>query len=546
MTASIAESKPGQLSHRQILTVLSGLMLGMLLAALDQTIMASAMKTIADQLNGQTIQAWATTAYLITATISTPLYGKLSDIFGRKPMYLTAISFFLLGSILSGFASTMYELAAYRAVQGLGAGGLMSLALAIIADMVSPRERSKYQSYFMGVWGLSSVAGPVVGGFFAGLDDFAGLEGWRWVFLLNVPIALVALAVVAKFLNVPHVPVRQKVDYVGAITLAIGLVPLLIIAEQGRQWGWGSGRALTMYAIGVVGIIAFIINERRMGDAALLPLRLFKRQTFSMVNALNFIMGIGMFGALISLPLYLQIVKGASPTESGLMTLPLTFGILAAAIISGRFISKTGRYKIYPLFGLGILTLSMFLFGMITVDTPLWATMLIMTLAGAGLGLNMQPLILAIQNDVEPKDIGVATSSATFFRSIGGTVGTAVFLSILFTLVGDRINDAFGAVRTDPAFMAALTENPQFAGTLQGGIDLNNTSFLNDLNPVLARPILTGFANSLDTVFMVGGFVVLVAFALIWFLKEAPLSTKSGIERAAEEAEAKLEAAAAH
>ncbi|WP_436493339.1 MDR family MFS transporter [Actinokineospora sp. HUAS TT18] len=535
MTAPASVATPGQLSHRQILTVLSGLMLGMLLAALDQTIMASAMKTIADQLHGQTIQAWATTAYLITATISTPLYGKLSDIFGRKPMYLTAISFFLLGSVLSGIAGSMYELAAYRAVQGLGAGGLMSLALAIIADMVSPRERSKYQSYFMGVWGLSSVAGPVVGGFFAGLDDFAGLAGWRWVFLLNVPIALVALAVVAKYLNVPHKPVPQKVDYLGAIALTVGLVPLLIVAEQGRVWGWDSGRSLAMYATGVIGLLWFVWNERRMGDAALLPLRLFQRQAFSLLNVVNFIMGVGMFGMMMSLPLYLQIVKGASPTESGLMTLPLTFGILFAAIASGRVISRTGRYRIFPIIGLGVTAVSMFLFAQIGVDTSLTASMLIMLLAGAGLGLCMQPLILAIQNDVEPKDIGVATSSATFFRSIGGTVGTAVFLSILFTVVGGRISSAFDSVRTDQAFLAALRENPQFAGQLQGGgIDLNNTAFLNDIDPTLARPILTGFSSSLDTVFLVGGFVVLVAFVLIWFLKEAPLSNKSGLQRMAE------------
>ncbi|MGQ0837175.1 MDR family MFS transporter [Actinokineospora sp.] len=545
MSAPVSEAPPGQLSHRQILTVMSGLMLGMLLAALDQTIMASAMKTIADQLNGQTIQAWATTAYLITATISTPLYGKLSDIFGRKPMYLTAITFFLLGSVLSGLANSMYELAAYRAVQGLGAGGLMSLALAIIADMVPPRERSKYQGYFMAVWGLSSVAGPVVGGFFAGLDEFAGIEGWRWVFLLNLPIALVALVVVARYLNVPHRRIPQKVDYWGAIALTVGLVPLLIIAEQGRTWGWDSARAIAMYAIGAVGLAAFLSIERRMGDAALLPLRLFRRPVFALANFVNFIMGIGMFGMLMSLPLYLQIVKGASPTESGLMTLPLTFGILAAAIGSGQLISRTGRYRIYPIIGLGAISASLFLFAQVGVDTPLWATMLVMVLAGIGLGLCMQTLILAIQNDVPVKDMGVATSSATFFRSIGGTVGTAVFLSILFTVVGDRITDAFGSVRTDPAFLAALQQNPQFAGSLQGGggIDLNNTAFLNEIDPVLARPILTGFSSSLDTVFLVGGFVVLVAFALIWFLKESPLSDKSGIERAADEEAA---AAAGH
>ncbi|EWC59523.1 multidrug transporter, MFS superfamily [Actinokineospora spheciospongiae] len=532
MSTTVSDAAPGQLGHRQIMTVLSGLLLGMLLAALDQTIMSSAMKTIADQLHGQTIQAWATTAYLITATISTPLYGKLSDIYGRKPMYLTAISVFLLGSVLSGIANSMYELAAFRAVQGLGAGGLMSLALAIIADLVSPRERSKYQGYFMGVWGLSSVAGPVVGGFFAGLDSFGGFEGWRWVFLINIPIALVALVVVARYLNVPHKRVPQRVDYWGAVTLTVGLVPLLIIAEQGREWGWASGRAFLMYGVGVLGLAAFVAVEKRMGDAALLPLRLFRRPMFSLTNAVNFIMGVGMFGMMMSLPLYLQIVKGATPTASGLMTLPMTFGILVAAMGSGAIITKTGRYKKFPIIGLGVLTASMFAFATIGVDTPLWLIMLIMVGAGAGLGLNMQTLVLVVQNDAPPKDMGVATSSATFFRSIGGTVGTAVFLSILFSVVGDRITDAFASARTDPAFLAAAAQNPGFSPAT--GVDLNNTEFLTTLDPALARPILTGFASSLDTVFLVGGFTVLVAFALIWFLKEVPLSMKSGIERAAD------------
>jgi EmrB/QacA subfamily drug resistance transporter len=526
------------LSHREIMTVLAGLMLGMLLAALDMTIMASATKTIADQLHGQTIQAWVTTAYLITSTISTPLYGKLSDILGRKPMYLSAITLFLAGSVLSGMSNSMYELAAFRALQGLGAGGLMSLALAIIADMVSPRERSRYQGYFMGIWGISSVAGPVVGGFFAGAGTFAGIDGWRWVFLVNVPIGIIALIVVAKFLNVPHTKVNHRVDYWGAGALTVALVPLLIVAEQGREWGWDSGKALLMYAIGAIGIVAFIAIERMMKDEALLPMRLFRRPVFSLSNAINFVMGLGMFGMMMSLPLYLQIVKGATPTESGLLTLPMTAGILVASMGSGILISKTGRYKRFPIVGLAIVSTSMFLFAQIGVDTPMGQIMAVMALAGVGLGLCMQTLILAIQNDVAAKDMGVATSSATFFRSIGGTVGTAVFLSILFSVVGGHIASAFASVRTDPAFLAALQQNPDFAQSLRGGgsgLDLNNTEFLNTLDPTLARPILSGFAESIDTVFMVGGFVVLVAFVLVWFLKEVPLSDKSGIQRAADD-----------
>ncbi|TDV40691.1 MDR family MFS transporter [Actinophytocola oryzae] len=541
------QGERGALSHRQIMTILAGLMMGMLLAALDMTIMGSATKTIADQLHGQTIQAWVTTAYLITSTISTPLYGKLSDILGRKPMYLTAISLFLAGSLLSVFANSMYELAAFRAVQGLGAGGLMSLVFAIIADIVSPRERGRYSGYFMAVWGTSSVLGPVIGGFFAGADTILGIDGWRWVFLVNVPVGIVALFVVAKVLNVPHTKVDHRVDYWGAAALTVTLVPLLIIAEQGREWGWASPAALTMYAIGAFGLIAFVAIERWMKDEALLPLRLFRRPTFTLTNIINFVMGLGMFGMMMSLPLYLQIVKGATPTESGLLTLPMTAGILTASMGSGILISKTGHYKRFPVIGLGLLSVAMFLFSTIGVDTPMWQTMLIMGLAGLGLGQCMQTLILAIQNDAPPRDMGVATSAATFFRSIGGTVGTAVFLSILFSVVGGKIANAFLSVRTDPAFLAALQQNPQFAQGVQSGsgLDLNNTEFLNSLDPTLARPILTGFADSIDTVFMIGGFVTLVAFVLIWFLKETPLSERSGIQRSDDQAEEDAAAASA-
>jgi EmrB/QacA subfamily drug resistance transporter len=522
--AGVAALEDGKLTHRQIMTVLSGLMLGMLLAALDMTIMGTANKTIADQLHGQTIQAWVTTAYLITSTISTPLYGKLSDIYGRKPMYLTAISLFLVGSVLGGVANSMYELAAFRALQGLGAGGLMSLALAIIADMVPPRERSRYQGYFMAVWGISSVAGPVVGGFFAGVHTFLGIAGWRWVFLVNVPVGIVALIVVTKFLNVPHRKVEHRIDYWGAATLAIGLVPLLIVAEQGREWGWGSAASLTMYLIGALGLAAFLYAESKMGDEALIPLRLFRFSVFSLSNTVNFIMGVGMFGMMMSLPLYLQIVKGASPTESGLLTLPMTAGILTAAMSSGVAISKTGRYKVFPVVGLGLLAGVMFLFGRIGTDTPMWWLMVLMLFAGAGLGLCMQTLVLSVQNVVPPKDMGVATSSATFFRSIGGTVGTAVFLSVLFTVVIDRLS-GFGGGRAAP--------------------DLNDTSFLARMTPEQKRPILDAFSHGIDTVFTLGAIVILVAFALIWFLKEVPLSMKSGIQRRDEEAHAEQEAAAA-
>ncbi|GGP35909.1 MDR family MFS transporter [Saccharothrix coeruleofusca] len=548
-----ATTPPGAalLTHRQILTILSGLLMGMFLAALDQMIVATAMKTIADELNGQTVQAWATTAYLITATISTPLYGKLSDIYGRKPLYLTAISLFLVGSLLCGIANSMYELAAFRAVQGLGAGGLMSLAFAILADITSPRERSRYAAYFMIVFGTSSVAGPVVGGLFAGMETFLGTAGWRWVFLINVPIALVALAVVAKVLNVPHKRVDHRVDYLGALMLAVGLVPLLVVAEQGREWGWASTTAVAMYVVGVLGLIGFVLAERRMGDEALLPLRLFRKQTFSMGNTINFVLGAGMFGGMVSIPLYLQIVKGYSATDAGLMMLPMTLGIMSAANISGRITAVTGRYKIFPVIGFAVLTVTLFVFSRVGVDTPVWQPLVLMFSMGIGLGLCMQTLLIAIQNAAEPRDMGVATSSATFFRQIGGTVGTAVFLSILFSTVTTKIAEALREAFGRPEFQAALArpENREFAASLQSGgsgMSLDNTEFLTTLDPVLARPFLEGFSEAIGTVFVVGGVVTAVGFAIVWFLREVPLSTRSNLERVRDEEEAAAPPVAVH
>ncbi|MYW93935.1 MFS transporter [Amycolatopsis rubida] len=540
-TAEGGATTNGRLSHRQILTVLSGLMLGMFLAALDQTIVSSAMKTIADELHGQSLQAWATTAYLITATLSTPLYGKLSDLFGRKPMYLTAISLFLAGSLASAMAGSMYELAAFRAFQGLGAGGLMSLALAIITDITSPRERSRYQGYFMAVFGVSSVAGPVVGGFFAGLDSFAGLTGWRWVFMVNVPIALAALVVVSKVLNLPHTRVDQKVDFLGAGALTVGLVPLLLVAEQGREWGWGSPASLAMYLVGALGVVLFILQERRMGDAALLPLRLFRNGVFRVSTMVTVIQGIGMFGAMMSLPLYLQIVKGATPTQAGLQMLPLTLGIMVASLGSGRIIARTGRYKGFAVAGLGLMAAAVYSFSMIGVDTALGVVMAIAFVLGLGLGSTMQTLTLAATNDVSPRDIGVATSSVTFFRQIGGTAGTAVFLSILFSTVGDRIAAAVRSAMASPAYTAALAQHPEFARQMaSGGLDVNDTSFLSTLDPVLARPVLEGFSSSMSTVFLIGGAVLTVGFALVWLLREKPLSDKSAMEQRAEQEASEL------
>jgi EmrB/QacA subfamily drug resistance transporter len=543
------------LTHRQILVILSGLLLGMLLAALDMTIVSTSIRTIADDLEGLSIQAWATTAYLITSTIATPLYGKLSDLYGRRPFFLLAISLFIIGSIMCGFATDMYQLAGFRAFQGLGAGGLFSLALAIIGDIVPPRERAKYQGYFLAVFGSSSVLGPLVGGFFAGQDSILGITGWRWVFLINVPVGIIALIVVARVLHIPHTRRDHKIDFAGALALTVTLVPLLLVAEQGRSWGWSSGRSLACYVIGGLGLIGFLLAERHIGDDALLPIRLFRRKTFAIGSALNLIIGMGMFGGLAALPLYLQIVKGHTPTEAGLLMLPLTAGLMSGSIVSGQFISRTGRYKIFPVMGAFLFTLGMFLLSQMSVDTSLVVVSAYAVVFGIGLGFNMQTLVLAIQNSVPPQDMGVATSSATFFRQMGGTLGTAVFLSVLFGSVLANIKDAFTAAAKTPAFQQALTDpvvtsnpnNQPVLDLIKGvgpAFSIDDSTFISKLDPRLARPVLDGFAHSIDLVFTIGACVLAIAFVVSWFLPEEPLRTQSGIQ-ARESQEAATAAAAA-
>ncbi|HKG52445.1 MAG TPA: MDR family MFS transporter [Actinomycetales bacterium] len=540
--ASAPVDSGGGLTHRQIVTILAGLMMGMFLAALDQTIVATAIRTIADDLNGLSVQAWVTTAYLITSTITTPLYGKLSDIYGRKPLFIAAISIFILGSLLCTFSTSMYMLAAFRAFQGIGAGGLFTLALAIIGDIVPPRERAKYQGYFLAVFGTSSVLGPVVGGFFAGADTILGITGWRWVFLVNVPIGFAALFVVNHTLNIEHHPRDHRIDWKGATALAIALVPLLTVAEQGRGWGWDSARSIACYAVGAAGLVLFFLAERAMGEEALIPLRLFKNRTVSVSTIANVVIGMGMFGGISVLPLYLQIVKGSSPTVAGLQLLPLTLGIMSGSVVSGQLISRTGRYKIFPVIGTTLMLVALLAFSRVTADTPLWQTMIVMLVFGYGLGNNMQPLVLAIQNAVSPRDIGVATASATFFRQIGGTLGVAIFLSILFSSLPGNLATAFREAQVTSAFRAALADpaNAQTAqalrsGSLAGSSALNDSSFINEIDQRLAHPFLVGFAESMSLVFLSAAVVVAVGLVVVTFLPQVELRSQSGLEAAASE-----------
>ena len=527
-----ANAGSADFTHRQILTVLGGLMMGMFLAALDQTIMATATRTIADDLHGFNLQAWATTAFLITSTISTPLYGKLSDIYGRRPFFLFAIGIFIVGSMLCGLSQNMYELAGFRAIQGVGAGGLMSLALAIIGDIVPPRERARYQGFFLAVFGTASVIGPILGGFFAGADTILWVDGWRWVFYLNVPVGIAAMVVVARVLHLPHHRVDHRIDWPGAIALIVGLVPLLTVAEQGRDWGWGSGRSILCYVVGVIGIIAFILAERAYKDEALLPLRLFSNRTVSIGAISSSIIGMAMFGGLLTVPLYLQIVKGSTATQAGLQLIPFVVGIMAGSITAGQLIARTGRYRIFPIIGSTLMVAALALFATIGADTPLWKTMLIMVLMGLGLGGNMQPMITAVQNAVNPREIGVATSSVTFFRSMGGTLGTAIFLSVLFNVLPGKIKGAFTSAAATPQFQAELQSHPDQAKILQqatsgGGGDLSDTSWLNKLSDVLAHPFKVGFSEGTQVVFLLALAVMVIGLIVVFFLPEIPLAQRS-------------------
>ncbi|USX47126.1 MDR family MFS transporter [Dietzia kunjamensis] len=557
-TSSVHAGEDGEFTHRQILVILAGLMSAMFLASLDQTIVSTAIRTIADDLQGLDAQAWVTTAYLMTSTISTPLYGKLSDIYGRKPFFVIGIVIFVFGSLLCTLATSMYMLAVFRGIQGLGAGALMSLALAIIGDIIPPRDRAKYQGYMLAVFASSSVLGPVIGGFFASADTIFGIDGWRWIFLINVPIGAAALTLVIITLNVKNVRVDHRVDWAGAAAIVVGLVPLLLVAEQGNTWGWGSPAALGCYVVGLAGIGLFLIVEARAGDQALIPLRLFRDRTFAIVTAGGVIVGMAMFGGMMTLPLYMQIVHGADPMESGLMMLPLVAGMMGASIVSGQLISRTGRVREFPIFGTAVAAVGLFLLWTIDADTSLTLVMVYMLVLGIGLGNCMQPLTLIVQNAVSPREIGVATASATFFRQLGGTAGVAVFLSILFSRVGGSISSeleqaaadgslargvreglADPVLRQDPdayGIVRALADPTTGAGALE--TVTKDSSVINRLPELVAHPFEQGYALSMSEIYLVAGVLAVLASVLLAFMPHIVLRTGSAQAEAAREAAA--------
>ncbi|MFI0262479.1 MDR family MFS transporter [Streptomyces sp. NPDC017056] len=537
--------------HRLVLAVMPGLMAAMFLSALEQTIMSTSIRTIADSLGGLSLQAWATTAYLVTSTIAAPVYGKLSDIYGRKPVYLVSIAVFLLGSLTCTFAQSMYQLAAFRGLQGLGGGGLMALAFAITADLVPPRDRARYQGYFMAVWIAASVCGPTVGGVLAGADRILGLAGWRWVFLVNLPIGLLAMAVIAKVLDLEHHRQKARIDVWGGVTITIGLVPLLVLFDHGRDWGWSSPVSLGALAVGLAGLAAFAAVEKRAGDDALIPLRLFRIPTYRTAILTALTVGVGMFGAVSLVPLYMQLARDATPMQSGLVMLPMMGGIMIATVVSGALISRHGRYKILPVAGAAVTAVGMFAFSYVGIDTPVWIPLLLVLFFGIGIGNCTQAVTVAAQNAVAARDTGVATASLMFLRQMAGALGVALFLSVLFGTLGGNMTAAVSRATADPAVAAAIHDpavaaaprNRPFFDLLHGGQDVSvDSSFLHTMDPVLVRPFREAFAESLNVGFLVGSATMLLTLALALCLKEVPLREISASEALAQEAEAEAAA----
>lgn len=423
-SAPAQDSSPGGYSHRQILAIMSGLILGMLLAALDQTIVSTALTRISEDFGRQDLYSWVVTAYLLTSTVTTPLYGKISDLYGRKRIFQFSIVVFLIGSALSGLAQSMYQLIAFRAVQGLGAGGLMSLAMSIVGDVIPPRERGRYQGYFGAVFGASSVAGPVIGGL---LVQHAS---WRWVFYVNLPIGAIALVVINRVLKMDHVRRDAKVDWLGALLLSLGVSGVLVAVSNYGNESRMSAASWTFGLAGLALVAAFIWWETRVAEP-LLPLRLFRNDVFRVTTSLSLITGAVMFGAIIFLPQYMQLVRGVSPTMSGLRLLPMLAGILLTSIGSGQLISRGSGYKKFVVGGTALLVLGTALLTQIHVTTSFWAISGIIFVVGFGLGCFMQTTVVATQNAVDIRELGVATSAVTFFRTLGGAIGANVLGAVL-------------------------------------------------------------------------------------------------------------------
>jgi EmrB/QacA subfamily drug resistance transporter len=481
--------------------VFGGLMLVMLMAALDQTIVATALPTIVGDLGGLSHISWVVTAYLLAQTAVTPLYGKLGDMYGRKTVLQAGLTVFLIGSALCGLSKSLDELIAFRAIQGLGGGGLMVSAQAAIGDVVPPSERGKYTGLFGAVFGVASIAGPLLGGF------LTGHLSWRWIFYVNLPLGVLAFFVLAATLPSVTQRVHHVVDYLGTALLAAGLSAIVLATSLGgTSYAWGSPVIVGLGIAGVLLIVAFTVAERHAREPVL-PLSLLANPVFSVTGAVGFVVGFALFGAVTYLPLFLQVVKGASPTGSGLQLLPLMGGLLITSIGSGQIITRTGRYKPFPIAGTAVMTLGLYLLSTMDPGSGRLSIYLFMFTLGLGLGMVMQVLVLAVQNAVDYSELGVATSGATLFRSIGGSLGTAV----LGAIFSNRLSSNLRSVLP-----------PSVAGKAGGGSEVSPKAIAH-LPPTIRTGYLHAFTNSLSTVFVVASSVCVAAFVLSWFIRQLPL-----------------------
>ena len=485
----------------RVRVVFGALMLVLLLASLDQTIVSTALPTIVGELGGLEHLSWVVTAYLLASTVSGPVYGKLGDLYGRKIVLQTAIAIFLVGSMLCGIAQGMGALIAFRAVQGLGAGGLIVTTMAVVGDLVSPRERGRYQGLFGAVFGVSTVLGPLLGGFF--VDHLS----WRWIFYVNLPIGVAALAVIAVAFH-PHAAQRRHVvDYAGAALLAGGLTGVVLYTSLGgTTYAWDSPELVAMLVAGVSLLVAFVLVERRAAEP-LLPLGLFRNRTFTTASAIGFVVGLALFGSITFLPLYLQVVKGQSPVSSGLQLTPMMAGLLVTSIVSGQLISRFGRYRPFPIAGTAVTTVALLLLATLDVDTPGWTISVYMVVLGLGLGMVMQVLVLAVQNAVAYEELGVATSGSTLFRQVGGSIGVALFGAIFANQLASEL-------------AARLPVGAALPGEL-------SPALVDRLPPAVREPYVDAFAAALTPVFVVAAAAAAVAFALTWLLRDVPLRTTS-------------------
>ncbi|MFG2947343.1 MDR family MFS transporter [Streptomyces adustus] len=486
-----------------ILVSIGALLLGMFLAALDQTIVSTALPTIVSDLGGLEHLSWVVTAYLLASTAATPLWGKLGDQYGRKRLFQTAIVIFLIGSALCGMAQNMPELIGFRALQGLGGGGLMVLSMAIVGDIVPPRDRGRYQGLFGAVFGATSVLGPLLGGV------FTEHLSWRWVFYVNLPVGVVALAVIATVLHIPRRSTPHVIDYLGTFLIATVATCLVLVASLGgTTWAWASPQIIGLLVVGVVLAVAFVLVEQRAAEPVL-PLKLFGIRTFTLAAVISFIVGFAMFGAMTYLPTFLQVVHHISPTVSGLYMLPMVIGMLLSSTLSGQIVSRTGRWKVFPVAGTGVTTIGLLLLHQLDENSSTAEMSVYFFVFGLGLGLVMQVLVLIVQNAVPYEDLGVATSGATFFRSIGASFGVAIFGSIFAGRLADKLADAFRGAHLPPGLSAnSLQADPRGIAAL----------------PAPLRPAaLHAFASSITDVFLYAAPVALLGFVLAWFLKEDPL-----------------------